>query len=395
LAGAGAATLDPGVDAEAALAALVATGMAPWDGMVALAGAGLSPALFPVLRGLPKTCLRWFRDAAALIKACDRLAPRDPVGANAWLNAYLAGRTVPTEVNLRDRPWVVALPDGFRLEGPPGGDPPHLTLEGTRITRLPAGLRVGGHLNARGTPLAILPEGLRVGLSLDLGQTQVATLPVDLAIGTSLFLGDTPLAELPDGLELEGHLYLDGSAIAALPRGLRVRGDLVLRNTRVAALPDGFEVGGDLDLRGLPIQSLPDGLRVGGNLDLGGSEVLTLPRRLRVGRSLRLNGTAVTSLPDDLEVGENLDLRQSQIQGLPDGLTVVNLWVASPQFLSLPRNLKIRDGLNLQGCPRWDGRIPTDTEVARFIETDRHRLGGIRFTEWRRLHPGGHEGEAL
>jgi hypothetical protein len=49
-----------------------------------------------------------------------------------------------------------------------------LELEGTPITELPAGLRVGGSLYLHGTSITELPAGLRVGGNLDLRDTPIA-----------------------------------------------------------------------------------------------------------------------------------------------------------------------------------------------------------------------------
>jgi hypothetical protein len=126
-------------DLVAAALAMVATGMAPWDAMVALVQEGANPAAFPALAGVPKRALHPYLSPYWAVVNLHHRAEGDPQGANAALKAYLTGRKVEGNLNLTGRPWVRDLPEGLRVAD-------DLFLAGSGLTHLPDGLVVGADL---------------------------------------------------------------------------------------------------------------------------------------------------------------------------------------------------------------------------------------------------------
>jgi hypothetical protein len=247
------------LDAEAALRALMATGLGRWDALVALAEAGVARGALPVPAGVPVRAVIAHAGLPQALLAFDRLAERDPHGANATLNAYLEGRRVDGELNLGQRPWLTCLPAGLEVAGP-------LRLDWSGLTSLPPRLRVGGDLNLEGTPLTHLPEGLEVGWNLLAAGSRIERLPEAFRFGRTLDLRHTRLQILPEGLQVLGGLMVTGTPLRALPAGLQVKLDLFAGASGIETLPAGLKVGGTLVLDGTPVRSLPKGLSVVGDL---------------------------------------------------------------------------------------------------------------------------------
>jgi hypothetical protein len=230
-------------DLADALLALQATGMAPWDAMMALVDADVDPAAFLCLEGLPTRALRVFSDACEAVAVFEGVAKHNGVAANRGLNAWLEGRRVEERLPLDELGW---------------------------LTSLPRGLVVAGALDLMGSMVEDLPDDLRVEQTLDLSKSAILRLPRGLWVGRSLVADFTDLRSLPEGLRVGGSLDLEGSQVRALPRDLTLGRSLVLANTPISTLPEDFRLKGSLDLSGTPIKALPAGLSVGGNLDLRG-----------------------------------------------------------------------------------------------------------------------------
>jgi hypothetical protein len=219
-------------DAQDAVLALVATGMAPWDAMLALLQAGTPTDRFPVLAGVPAHLRRAFLSPEQAVKTCATSGRRDPSGANAVLNAYLAGRTVAGGLILDGCGWLKSLPSGLAV----GGD---LGLRGTRLTALPRDLRVGGYLDLAGSAIVGFPDGF--------------LLPRDC------FCLGTPLTGVPEGFRVGGTLDLQDTCMTALPAGLWVGGTLWLNDCLLwdGRIPEdahvGVRVGTDLHPGGIPL----------------------------------------------------------------------------------------------------------------------------------------------
>jgi hypothetical protein len=202
-----------------------------------------------------------------------------------------------------------------------------LDLEGTSITSLPQGLKVGGNLWLQGTRITSLPQGLVVGGSLALMETPITSLPQDLVVGGTLDLASTRITSLPQGLKVGGNLDLEGTPITSLPRGLVVGGTLNVRETPITSLPDDLKVGGSLVLASTRITSLPQDLKANGDLNLRDTPITYLPQNLRVGGNLDLVRVRITSLPQGLEVNGNLFLEGTPVTSLPQELKVAGtIW---------------------------------------------------------------------
>jgi hypothetical protein len=209
---------DRTADPKAMLVALRATGATQWEALALAAQALGEAALRP----------RWEAWATRVnrpdtfLKAMDEVAKVAPGLAQAWLYAWLGGRTIEGDLDLGNRSWVSALPAGLTVRG-------GLRLDGATVSVLPAALTVGDWFNAEGLPLTALPEDLRVGSHLALAKTKIEVLPDRLRFLRGLDLEGAPITALPDGLTLELYLNLCNTPIVALPKGLRVGSILDLR----------------------------------------------------------------------------------------------------------------------------------------------------------------------
>jgi hypothetical protein len=99
----------------------------------------------------------------AILGSAGNIARAFPETANAWCNAWLAGRGKGAFLALAGRPWLTALPDGLEAVQ-------DLSLAGTGLRSLPKGLRVAGVLTLPDNPDwdGLIPEdawvgGIRVG----------------------------------------------------------------------------------------------------------------------------------------------------------------------------------------------------------------------------------------
>ena len=219
--GLGASLTDPAADfdLQATLGAFLATGMAPWDAMITLLDAGIPKRDLATLQDVPEVILRPYSDPMEALTAFKSRADSDPEGANAALNAYLAGRTLDGDLLLYYQPWITSLPEGMVLRG-------GLDLSEACIEHLPRDLRVGGTLDLQSSAIEDLPEGLWVGGQLN--------------------LWETPIGELPLNLRVEGTIDLEASDIRSLSAGLWVGEDLCLPRCHSwdGQIPADAHVGG-------------------------------------------------------------------------------------------------------------------------------------------------------
>jgi hypothetical protein len=228
-----------GVDPQAAILAMVATGMTPWDAMVELVAAGVDPEVIPALAGVPRETLKRHRCVDDILFLCEKIAERgDSEGANLAFNRFLQGRFVDEWLDFRSEGWFTSLPEG---------------------------LRVTDGLNLKGTLLTALPKGL-VTRDLNLVRSGIQNLPADLQVGGDLDLRETLIAALPEGFSVGGDLHAEGLGFTHLPEGLAVGGSLFLMGCRqFLHLPERLCVAHTLDLRGCASWDghLPSGIQVG------------------------------------------------------------------------------------------------------------------------------------
>jgi hypothetical protein len=226
---------------------LLATGMCPWEALLALNRSGVGLEVLMEVPDLAATTLRE-RDPGRTMAALDELAKVNPGEAGDALNLWLRHDGVGGDLDVSERAWVQPFPEG---------------------------LRVRGHLDAWGYPHEVLPAGLRVKGYLRLGKSRVTTLPADLRVGGDLSLQDSQLQRLPDGFGAQGDLDLNHCEhLEALPRGLAVGGGLVLDGCiKLVALPRGLQVGTWLGLDDCPAWDgiIPDDAVVGREVFTGGS----------------------------------------------------------------------------------------------------------------------------
>jgi Domain of unknown function (DUF6745) len=226
----------------------------------------------------------------------------------------------------------LVLPDGWEDDLAAKG---RLSLsKETRLTELPAALKVR-RLDLSGcTGLTRLPEGLDVRhLKVD-GCLELTELPAGLRC-YEIEASGSGLRSLPADLRVEFRLGLrDCVALAELPTGLKV-GSLVLRGCKsLTALPEGLDVN-FLDLRDCDrLEAWPDAstIRIG-RLDINGCRRLAgLPEGL--GRLAQLDVsdcTGLTTLPEGLQVGSWIEIANTGITSLPESLAGAKLrWRGVP-----------------------------------------------------------------
>jgi hypothetical protein len=159
-------------------------------------------------------------------------------GAKIWDFGYALAQLFPESQKAAVWQYML-LAAGF--DGAYDGG--NLTLAGTRITSLPAGLSVGGILDVRHSLINSLPAGLSVGGDLKIQLSRITSLPDGLKVGGSLDLYESRITSLPENLQVGDELSLSGTSITSLPAGLSVRGNLNLSYTRIASIPDDLQVG--------------------------------------------------------------------------------------------------------------------------------------------------------
>ena len=186
--------------------ALVATGMLPWDARLLLAKTWPEQNLFPELAALPKSFLLpgAMDDPEITLEALHGIAHIDPVGANAVLNAFLEGRTLPQGRTLiLNRDWITALPCGLTVW--------QLNLSGTNVTSLPDGMKVIRSIELDNSRIETLPAGFEVGSGLILMGSQIRTLPARLKVGDLINLSgcDAWDGQVPADANIGGRIITD------------------------------------------------------------------------------------------------------------------------------------------------------------------------------------------
>jgi hypothetical protein len=137
---------------------------------------------------------------------------------------------------------------------------------------------------------------------LDLAYSKLTSLPAGLKVSGSLYLNEVPIESLPTGLQVGENLILSRSQIKSLSADLKIGGSLFLSSTMITSLPKGLKVGRDLILFGAPITSLPEDLNVGGNIECRGTNIMSLPESLEVGGFiLGLNERRLSFVPNHLK----------------------------------------------------------------------------------------------
>jgi hypothetical protein len=179
-----------------------------------------------------------------------------------------------------------------------------LDLSGQDLSELPEDLTVRGDLVIEGTRIRRLPKGLKVTGRLKASGSELEEIDLDHGVAGGMDLSRTRIEALPDGLRVYGDLNVSGTRLRQLPRQLVVTGSIMMRACRVAIVPDDVVVGKSVDLRGGRLNALPAAFRhVGGSLIWEDMGRVTVPEVLAVEGNLEMRGTVMEPGWRRIEVG--------------------------------------------------------------------------------------------
>lgn len=164
--------------------------------------------------------------------------------------------------------------------------------------------------------------------------------------------------ELPDNLLVDGDLICYAES-TKLPNSLKVNGSLNISDTKITEIPDECEFK-SLGIRGLKITKLRDNLELD-NLRAYRTSLTVLPKGLKVKELLDIADTKITEIPYDCEFG-SLDISGTKIIKLRDNLTLDSLWAIDSLLTELPKGLKVKDDLDINGTDITE--IPDDCEFS-------------------------------
>lgn len=169
---------------------------------------------------------------------------------------------------------ITEIPDGLQVRGNLVVDP--------KTTRLPKGLKVGGHLSLFHAQIKEIPDGTEVGGHMSLSE-------VTERIGSGVKVGQlgasfSQITELPDDIQVRGGINLAMSKIERLPDNLTVNGELNIESTPIRELPAGLHVTGRLEMKGSAVEKIPDDLEADDGIYLNRSfKIYNIPQRLLKG----------------------------------------------------------------------------------------------------------------
>jgi hypothetical protein len=154
--------------------------------------------------------------------------------------------------NLRVGSRLTELPAGLRVD--------HLSFNMSPVSKLPADLQVAKQLSLKRSNVTRLPEGLRVE-TLDLSRSKVDKLPAKLSVDT-LDLSHSEVTEVPASIEVKDWLILGHRIHQKLPKVVRAKNVVMYAPTPEL---EGVTIEGDLHLSSAP-GPLPEGLTVKGTV---------------------------------------------------------------------------------------------------------------------------------
>ena len=164
--------------------------------------------------------------------------------------------------------------------------------------------------------------------------------------------------ELPDNLVVDGELICYAES-TKLPNSLKVNGSLNISDTKITEIPDECEFK-SLGIMGLKITKLRDNLELD-NLRAYRTSLTVLQKGLKVKELLDIADTKITEIPYDCEFG-SLDISGTKIIKLRDNLTLDSLWAIDTLLTELPKGLKVKDDLDINGTDITE--IPDDCEFS-------------------------------
>lgn len=217
---------------------------------------------------------------------------------------------------------------------------PEEAAKAIRSAQVPGPLRVSGRLDLTNFDREVLPPGLHC-YELDARGSRLTCLPADIRIDGRLVLDACPaLTTLPEGLTAGSISLRNCQSLVALPENLSTwfldltgsqqfekwpqngtihHGSLILRNCiGVRTLPSWLGRLAQLDVAGcVQLQEIPDGIAVTSWVDVGGAQLSSLPPSLQ-GAMLRWRGVRVNERiafhPEELTATEALAEKNAEVR---------------------------------------------------------------------------------
>lgn len=188
-----------------------------------------------------------------------------------------------------------------------------------------------------------LPNSLKVNGSLNISDTKITEIPDECEF-KSLGIRGLKITKLRDNLELD-NLRAYRTSLTVLPKGLKVKELLDIADTKITEIPYDCEFG-SLDISGTKIIKLRDNLTLD-SLWAIDSLLTELPKGLKVKDDLDINGTDITEIPDDCEFS-CLSMKGTKIKKLRDNLVIDSLYAMDSSLTELPKNLVVYCGLDIE-----------------------------------------------
>ena len=188
-----------------------------------------------------------------------------------------------------------------------------------------------------------LPNSLKVNGSLNISDTKITEIPDECEF-KSLGIWGLKITKLRDNLELD-NLRAYRTSLTVLPKGLKVKELLDIADTKITEIPYDCEFG-SLDISGTKIIKLRDNLTLD-SLWAIDSLLTELPKGLKVKDDLDINGTDITEIPDDCEFS-CLSMKGTKIKKLRDNLVIDSLYAMDSSLTELPKNLVVYCGLDIE-----------------------------------------------
>jgi hypothetical protein len=209
-----------------------------------------------------------------------------------------------------------------------------LDLSGTPMKSLPDNLSIwrkrgNGYLKLAGSMVEHIGAGTSVAGLLDMRKSRISRLPADLKVKGELLCNGSSLREIPVNFTVDGTFNISGTDVSVLPDNLKVKGDLIAKRLKGLSINPGLrasslDIGGStinswvgpcdcfsIDCTNATIDEMPETLSLGGSLSANQATISKWPKRLKVDMNFSFEDGRSGAMPAHLSVGENAKLGNS------------------------------------------------------------------------------------